>query len=45
MNIPRSYYRIMLGRKSIHAEECLKGGFIGADYGIDDDLTNKCIFW
>ena len=37
----KSYYRVMLGRKSVHAAECLSGGFIGADYGIDQDLTGK----
>jgi len=37
----KSYYRVMLGRKSVHAEECLAGGFIGADYGIAEDLTGK----
>lgn len=36
----KSYYRIMLGPKSIYAAECLKGGFIGTDF-IDDDLTGK----
>jgi restriction system protein len=34
----KSYYRIMPGAKSIHAEECFKGNFIGADYGIKFDL-------
>jgi restriction system protein len=37
----KSYYRVMLGRKSIHAPECLAGSFIGADFGIDQDLSNK----
>lgn len=37
----KSYYRVMLGRKSIHAEECFNGNFIGADYGIKEDLTGK----
>ena len=37
----RNYYRIMLGRKSAHAAECLEGGFIGADYDIDEDLSRK----
>jgi restriction system protein len=32
----KNYYRIMLGRKSAHAEEAHKGNFIGADFGIDD---------
>ena len=30
----------MLGAKSIHAEECYNGNFIGADFGMDMDLTN-----
>lgn len=29
----------MLGRRSSHAEECFKGNFIGADFGIYQDLT------
>ena len=31
----KSYFRIMLGRGSVHADECHKGGFIGADFGIE----------
>lgn len=31
----------MLGAKSIHADECFKGNFIGAGFGIDSDLTNN----
>ena len=34
-----SYFRIMLGRQSVHANECFKGGFIGTDYGINQDLS------
>lgn len=42
MTIPKSYYRIMLGRKSVYAKEAYKGNFIGIDFEIDDeDLTNK----
>lgn len=37
----KSYYRVMLGRKSIHAEECFEGNFIGTDFGIHQDLTSK----
>ena len=31
----------MLGRKSMYADEAYKGNFIGADFGLDMDLTNK----
>ena len=37
----RNYYRIMLGAKSIFADECFKGNFIGADFDINQDLTNQ----
>ncbi len=37
----KSYFRIMLGRKSVHAAECLAGGFIGTDFGIHEDLSRK----
>lgn len=35
----RKFYRVMLGKQSMYAEECLQGGYIGADYGIREDLT------
>jgi len=42
MNPPtKSYYRVMLGRQSAHAAECLAGGFIGADYQIHQDLSGQ----
>lgn len=37
----KRYMRIMLGKKSVHAEECQKGGFIGADFDMDQDLTGQ----
>lgn len=37
----KEYYRVMLGRKSVHAPECFEGEFIGADFGIDLDLTRR----
>lgn len=37
----KNYYRVMLGRKSVHAAECLAGGFVGTDFGIHEDLTQK----
>ncbi len=37
----RKYVRVMLGKGSIHAEECFAGGFIGADHGISQDLSGK----
>lgn len=37
----KSYYRVMLGRSSVHAAECFAGGFIGTHFGILEDLTGK----
>lgn len=31
----------MLGRKSVHAEDCFVGGFVGTDFGIHQDLTGQ----
>ena len=41
MNIPKSYYRIMLGRQSTFSKECYDGQFIGADFGFDADLADS----
>ncbi|EHQ26310.1 endonuclease NucS domain-containing protein [Mucilaginibacter paludis] len=37
----KTYYRIMLGKKSIYAAECFAGNFIGADFLENIDLTGK----
>jgi restriction system protein len=37
----KSYYRIMLGRKSAFAQDCFAGSFIGTDFGISEDLSQK----
>jgi restriction system protein len=37
----KSYYRLMLGRQSVHAAECFAGGFIGTHFGINEDLSRK----
>lgn len=37
----KNYYRVMLGRRSAFAEECFVGNFIGADFGIPEDLSQK----
>jgi restriction system protein len=37
----KNYYRIMLGKKSVYAQECFEGGFIGTDFGIKGDLSRK----
>jgi restriction system protein len=37
----KSYYRIMLGPKSVHADVCFKGNFIGTDFLNYVDLTNR----
>ena len=35
-----NYYRLMLGKSSTYAARCFAENFIGADYGINRDLTN-----
>ena len=37
------YYRLMLGKGSRHAEQCLAERFIGADYGIERDLSRELL--
>ena len=37
----KRYYRVMLGKGSVYADECKRDGFIGADFGIEQDLTGK----
>jgi restriction system protein len=37
----KNYYRVMLGKKSAFAEQCFAGNFIGADFGILEDLSQK----
>lgn len=37
----KNYYRLMLGRKSVHAADCFAGSFIGTDFGIYEDLSRK----
>jgi len=37
----KRYFRVMLGKGSMYATECVAGNFIGVDYSIDQDLTGK----
>ncbi|MDR3413630.1 MAG: endonuclease NucS [Formivibrio sp.] len=37
----KNYYRVMLGKGSQYAAECLTNGFIGADFGIEENLNGK----
>ncbi len=37
----KSYYRLMLGKNSAHAEACIAGNFVGTDFGIHQDLTGR----
>ena len=37
----KNYHRIMLGSKSVYAEECFAGNFIGVNFGIHQDLSGK----
>jgi restriction system protein len=36
----KGFYRVMLGKGSSHAAECLAGGYIGTGFGITQDLTS-----
>ena len=37
----KSYYRVMLGKKSAYAAECFAGGYIGVGFGINQDLSQQ----
>lgn len=37
----KAYNRVMAGRQSAHAAQCLQEGFIGVDYGFAVDLTGQ----
>lgn len=37
----KSYYRVMLGKKSAYAAECFAGGYIGVGFGINEDLSQQ----
>ncbi len=37
----KGYYRVMLGAGSVHAQNAIAGNFIGADFGIKEDLGPK----
>ena len=40
-NVSKGYFRVMLGEKSVYAAECFTGNFIGTDFEIMQDLTDK----
>jgi restriction system protein len=37
----KKYNRIMAGKKSTHADQCFREGFIGVDYGVAVDLSGR----
>lgn len=37
----RYYFRVMLGRRSMHAAVCFKDGFIGTDFDVHEDLSRR----
>lgn len=39
VNSMKTYYRLMLGQGSAFAAECFANSYVGADYGIHQDLT------
>ena len=36
----KKYNRVMLGKQSMFADECIEKGFIGVNCGLDEDLSN-----
>ena len=36
-----TYYRVMLGKQSAYAVECVTGGFLGADFDMYQDLSGR----
>ena len=43
MKVNRRYIRVMLGKASSFSELCFKNNFIGADFGIDQDLKDDLV--
>lgn len=39
----KNYYRVMLGRRSMHAVECFAQNYIGIGYGVTEDQTHKLV--
>lgn len=39
----KRYFRIMLGQRSVYAEQCFSNGFIGGDWEIPQDLTSSLV--
>ena len=37
----KSYFRVLLGPKGRYTKDCVSEGYIGIDFGIDQDLTDK----
>ena len=37
----KSYYRVMLGKKSVFVADCFAGGYIGVDFAIKEDLSKS----
>lgn len=37
----KKYYRIRLGKKNAHADECLREHFIGVNFGMDGDFSGQ----
>lgn len=37
----KSYYRVMLGQRSVYAQESFQGNFVGTDFGIKQDLSKQ----
>ena len=37
----KNFYRVMLGRRGAASPDCLRGGYIGIDFGVAEDLSQR----
>jgi restriction system protein len=39
--IMKKYIRLMLGKQHMYSQKCFEGNFVGTDFGLHQDLTNR----
>lgn len=43
MENQKNYFRLMLGRKSVNAEECFKNNYVGVDFSFNFNLQDELV--